>query len=190
MTAQTEIQRMVGILLMTEIFDRNHRERKAALLRERGVYDFLKKQPETRPGTYQVTTFGHVPEGMRSADGLIDVCKRELHSSVERAIEERRKADGNTLDNADRAVPVVFERADAEKEVKIYAMRIEPILVHKTKLSPSSGRLWPITEEEAERIVVFDENDEEINKYGIKDRNIIAMLADEKKAVEMAFRYL
>ncbi|MDP2741212.1 MAG: NUDIX hydrolase [bacterium] len=160
-------EKSVGLIVLTEIPGMGL----CAVLRERGYFNFEKMQPESWPGACQVTVHGRI-EGEESFH--LAICremKEELgekftHSSPRAVIYEALR----------------FQKGN--KEVVTFALKVDFALLKEIRLSPESGSILFLRQNEIDDIVnitLFDKAE------GVPSRKTIAMFPDEKEAVIKAF---
>ena len=165
-------EKSVGLVLVTEVPDLGA----AAVLRERGWYNFEETKKESWPGGCQVTVHGKVEHNETFLTALRCEVEEELGSRFLNAF----------WPNHHKNMVEVSHIQTEEKEVIIYAAKIDFYLLGLIKLSPDSGSIRFLLQHElgcVRNIRDYTKED------GAWNRALVAMFPDEKEAVENAFKY-
>lgn len=173
------IERSVGLIVMADMPGMGL----AAVLRERGYWNFEKMKPESYPGGCQVTAHGKLEEGESFETALAREIKEELGEQFSRAlfvVEALSQAGGFFKEG----ILEVHREETSEKVVITFATKVDGYFISHVRLGPETGGLRLLAWSELEKIVDLREFSKET---GVPDRVTIAMFPDEKKAVEKAF---
>lgn len=162
-------KRSVGLLILSEV----EKMGLVAFLRERGVFNFEKMQPESWPGACQITVHGKLEEGETFEDALYRELTQELGPDFADIIWRQYFAS--------------FVSLKTEKEnIETLALKIDFSLLSQIRLAPDSGCLRLVRKSDISSIT-------DIANYprdtGVKYRGVIAMFPDEKEALALAFRH-
>ena len=160
-------ERSVGLIVLTEIPGMGI----CAVLRERGYFNFEKMKPESWPGACQVTAHGKLEGGERFY--------LAIHREVEEELGEKFARIFLTSSPFE-----VLRLQKKNKEIVIFAIKIDHTFLIAIRLEPGSGTLRFLQKHKVDDIVdVTSFNKTE----GIPDRKTVAMFPDEKEAVVKAF---
>ena len=164
------MNRSVGLVILTEVPGLGL----AAVLKERGYFDFEKMKPESWPGGCQVTVHGGVNEN----EHFLTALHREMEEELGKDFSD------SFWSNTSRKITEVHAIRTSEKEIVTFAAKVHFGLLPGIKLSPESGAIRFLFRNEIGKI-------SDLANYpkntGVTDRRKVAMFSDEEAAVLSAF---
>lgn len=173
------MQKSIGLLILTELPDLG----RVAILQIRGEFNHETMKAETFPGGCQATCHGKAEQGECLPFALF----RELDGEIgKKAADMLYEIFHPRQDSGYVFCPKVSE-SSAEGPTEIattYAVIMPPDILRIIRLSPSSGGLRLLKENEIPLIQNLRDFD---RSEGVIDRRVIAMIPDEKQAVQKAF---
>jgi len=164
-------EKSVGLVLITEVPDLGV----AAVLRERGFWNFEEMKFESWPGACQVTVHGKLGPNETFMQAIRCEIEEELGTRFLNAFWPGFKS----------LVEVSHEKTE-EKEVVTLATKVDFYMLNLIRLDPSAGSIRFLTPCELD--CVQDVRNFSKNQ-GVPDRTIIAMFPDEAEAVKKAFKH-
>ncbi|HCC59897.1 MAG: hypothetical protein A2601_01835 [Candidatus Staskawiczbacteria bacterium RIFOXYD1_FULL_37_73] len=165
-------EKSVGLVLVTEVPDLGV----AAVLRERGFWNFEETDYQSWPGVCQVTVLGKL--GPNETFLLALRCETE---------EELGTRFLNAFWPGHKDLVEVFHEKTEEKEVVIFSAKVDFYMLNLIRLEPSTGSIRFLTQCGLD--YVWDFRNFSKKAQIVPDRTMIAMFPDEAEAVKKAFKH-
>lgn len=177
----TDKKTSISLVVLTDVPDMG----RVAILQRRGKLNYEKREPESWPDGCQVTTHGKVQEDEELWLAMYRELSEELGSSAYSFI----RSYGRLFSDAMIKEREVWRIEDDKKLVITYAVLVPSQVIKLIEsflktLGSYSGGITLVSEDQIDGIQDLNNFDK---KFGVTNRQVIAMFPDEKEAVKKAF---
>ncbi len=150
-----------------------------AILQKRGKFNDETMRPESYPGGCQTTVWGSAKDG----ESLDEALNREINEEAGR----RWRVSFRFARLGKRRAIHLENPAISGGNVSVWAIYLSAEKIKTLRLSPATGGIIPITEEQLP--FILDLNANYTRDAGVRNAEIIAMFADSKEILKRGFAW-